>query len=330
MAKIKHLIVIHGRSTKPSETEKKRLTKEALLHGLSRVDSLAAKKFKDKKIKYTFIYYGDVNNREMIERKPSLRKSLTGENDKKYGYAPCVAKKTYDADLQKLFLYKQFTKNAYKRFLKNVPDTRAFDEIASVFSWLGSKLNFSDYVISAATADMGAYLLTRKVGSEIRERLQGPLKRALMANEDICLLSHSMGCIVSYDVLWKFSQMSEYKKIMESGNTVNLWLTLGNPLGEPGVKDNLYDAHEKQDGKYPRYIINNWTNISAVDDFVSHDSRIADDYKEMKDARYLNRLVDLSEIYTFWCSNSGANPHKFYGYLDNPTVAKQISRWIKS
>ena len=42
-AKKKHLIVIHGRSTKPSQKEKTRLVRAALLHGLERVDAAAAK-----------------------------------------------------------------------------------------------------------------------------------------------------------------------------------------------------------------------------------------------------------------------------------------------
>lgn len=34
----KHLIVIHGRATKPSATEKRRLVKKSLLHGINRLD----------------------------------------------------------------------------------------------------------------------------------------------------------------------------------------------------------------------------------------------------------------------------------------------------
>jgi hypothetical protein len=40
------------------------------------------------------------------------------------------------------------------------------------------------------------------------------------------------------------------------------------------------------------------------------------------------KIRDLPKIYNFWVGSDGANPHKFYGYLDNPTVAKQIAGWI--
>jgi hypothetical protein len=325
----KHLIVIHGRATKPSASEKKSLVKKSLLHGIDRVDSTIATKIKNGNIKYSFVYYGDVSNQELIARDKDLKKSLTGKNDVKYNNEPCEPKGSYDDDLETMLAQELFTKAAYKKLLADVPDKRYLDEIAAFVSWFSSKTGFSDEIISRATADMGAYLLTRKVGSEVRERLGEPLKKALLADEDVCLVSHSMGCIVSYDVLWKFSQMSEYRDVQHSGNKINLWLTIGNPLGEPGVKKNLYDANEKQDGKYPKHIINDWLNISAVDDFVSHDCKIADDYAEMKTLGYLNKLKDMAEIYNFWSGTNGSNPHKFYSYLDNPNVAKTITQWAK-
>ena len=79
MPKKKHLILIHGRATKPSETEKKRLVTASLLHGLNRVDPAAAKKLEDKKIGYTFVYYGDVSNREIMNHDPDVKRQLTGK-----------------------------------------------------------------------------------------------------------------------------------------------------------------------------------------------------------------------------------------------------------
>jgi hypothetical protein len=324
----KHLIIIHGRATKPSETEKKRLVKLSLLHGLNRVDTEAADMLKNSNIKYTFVYYGDISNREILRKDPGKKSDLKGKNDANHDLAPCELAGSYDDDLAEMFEYDTFTKKAYKNFLKAVRDKRGLDEAASIVSGIASLIGLSDTVIRKATPDMGAYLMTRKVGSEIRERLQAHLKKALLDNEDICLVSHSMGCIVSYDVLWKFSQMSEYRDIQNSNNKVNLWLTLGNPLGEPGVIDNLYDSNELEDGKYPKNIINRWMNISARDDFVAHDEAVADDFKAMKERKYVNEIKDITNIYNFWAGRDGSNPHKFYGYLDNPTVAKQIAQWI--
>ena len=122
--------------------------------------------------------------------------------------------------------------------------------------------------------------------------------------------------------------MSEYRDVQEKSARVNLWLTLGNPLGEPGVIDNLYDSNEREDGKYPKDIINRWINISARDDFVAHDEKVSDDYRAMKQLGYVRELKDIVNIHNFWEGTQGSNPHKFYGYLDNPTVAREIAKWI--
>ena len=326
----KHLILIHGRSTKPSESEKRSLVNRVITDSLNRIDSNIAKNFSDNKIKYSFIYYGDINNKLMLEHDKSLKNNLISKNDAKYNFEPCEPVERYASSMDQLLTQSSFTKEAYQELLRNHRDQRFFDDIARAVSWAASLTGFSDNIIRWTTADMGAYLMTRKAGSAIRQRLQEPLRQSLLDGDDICLVSHSMGCIVSYDVLWKFSQMSEYSDIQHTNNKVNLWLTLGNPLGEPGVKQNLYDAHEGKDGKYPRDIIKNWVNIAAHDDFVAHDSRIADDYEEMRELNYIENITDLPEIYTFWVGKGGVNPHKLYGYLHHPTVAQQIIDWVKS
>ena len=185
-------------------------------------------------------------------------------------------------------------------------------------------------VIKAATADMGAYLMRRAIGSKVRERLQTPLKRALKRGDDICLVSHSMGCMVAYDVLWKFSRMSEYSDVRENDNRVARWITLGCPLGEAGVKANLYDADERAyrggTDKHPIHIVRDWQNVAAIDDFISHDRTMKDDYRDMLKFGHVDGIRDR-KIYNCWAMDGKANPHKFYGYLANPETASLITDW---
>jgi hypothetical protein len=328
MAK-KHLIVIHGRASKPSHQEKLRLVKLALGHGLGRVDPNVAKDFERGALKFTFVYYGDISNRLLVERDADLAASLR-ERDPDHDDAPCESAGSYDASLERLLAQKDFGAKAYRELLKRVPDQGALDDIASLLSPAASVLGLSERIIRRVTPDMGAYMTSRKIGSAIRERLAQPLKAALLAGDDICLVSHSMGCIVAYDVLWKLSQMSEYVDVQESGNRVARWLTLGCPLGEPGVRGNLYDNDERADGRYPKKIVAAWVNAAAKDDFIAHDATMADDFQEMLAAGYVDSLHDLPGICTFWVGDAGANPHKFYGYLDHPDVARQIASWATS
>ncbi len=332
MSRKKHLIVIHGRSTKPSEAAKKKFIMSALRHGLDRADptGAAAARISPQDVKCTIVYYGDIANLRMLEKNPALRKKLT-DTDPKHG-TPCEPADQFKEPLNKLFTVSGQTKKDYKKFLSKNKDLRALDNFASVMSWFGNVAGFSDNLIKAATADMGSYLMERKTGSAIRERLAGPLKNALKADHDICLIAHSMGCIVSYDVLWKLSQMSEYKDVQNCGNKISEWITIGNPLGEPGVRKNLYDSNEHDEGRYPKKIIKRWLNIGAQDDFVSHDNTIADDFRDMgpKGYKYVDSINDHPEIYTFWTTKKGTNPHKLYGYLDNKIVADKIVQWMQS
>jgi len=320
-----HLIVIHGRATKPSEREKRRLVKKAILHGLGREAPRAAEKLRSGRVRFSFVYYGDISNELMIRSKGKTRGDLRGR-DPAHGGAPCEESGSFDADLERLFRRDKFSKSAYKKLLKEEDDNRALDNIASAVSGVLNFIGLSDNVIRWATPDMGAYLTTRTVGSAIRTRLQKPLGRALQRGEDVCLISHSMGCIVSYDVLWKYSRMSEYAHLRDK--KVSRWITLGNPLGEPGVQDNLYDAHEGEDGRYPANIIDQWINIAAHDDFVAHDEDVRDDFKQMRRRHLVGSITDHM-IYNFWAGTSGSNPHKFYGYLDHPKVAGKIAEWIR-
>lgn len=327
----KHIIIIHGRASKPSGSKKQELIMKSFLHGLGRVDEKAANAVKKGKVKCSVVYYGDINNQLLIAAGAKTKKEFPGKNDPEYGNAPCEAPDSYDADLDRLLARSTdaFGKKDYQKLLADHKDRRWLNEAASVTSAVASLFGLNDEIVAKATPDMGAYLQSRKVGSEVRERLAVPLKPALLEGEDICLVSHSMGCIVSYDVLWKYSQMSEYRDVQNSGNRVSLWLTLGCPLGEPGVKKRLYDANEPTDGIYPRNIIQNWVNVAAYDDFVSHDSKIVDDFGEMRSRGWLRSIKD-QRIYNFWTGADGTNPHKFYGYLDHPDVATQISAWMSS
>lgn len=332
MAQAKHLIIIHGRATKPSRKEKTRLIEESLLHGLQRNHPDAARKVKSGRIKLSIAYYGDISNSIMIDSGKKSASDLPGK-DADHGHVPCEKEGSYDTDLARLFQRTSFNKRAYKEFLAAERDKRALDDIATALSGVMNILGLSDNVIRTATPDMGAYLTRHSIRSTIRERLNEHLLPALEKGDDICLVSHSMGCIVSYDVLWKYSHMSEYSHVRTK--TVSQWITLGNPLGEPGVRNNLIDApFEAEEDLYPTNI-KHWLNIAAYDDFVSHDATMANDFKAMKRKRNIRGLqrstvssIKDARIYNFWAGYDGSNPHKLYGYLDHPRVAKAIAGWI--
>lgn len=328
------IIMVHGRSTKPAKARFAALQRRALLQGLERVDRAKAKKVADGKIEIDFIYYGDVNNTILAETSEAHRRDLT-EKDPHSNDGPCTSDTGYAEAIDALAAIKRFDKTAYKKVLRENDDLQFVDNIAraaSTLAAIASATILNEVTIKIATADMGAYLMRRAVGSAVRERLQTPLKRALKRGDDICLVSHSMGCMVAYDVLWKFSRMSEYADVRENGNRVTRWLTLGCPLGEAGVKANLYDANERDfpggTDKHPRHIVRDWSNVAAVDDFICHDATMKGDYRDMLKFGYVDGIKD-QRIYNCYAKDGVANAHKFYGYLVHPVVAAEVATWIK-
>lgn len=324
----KRIIIIHGRNTKPAESTYENLQKKALIQGVARNDPAKAAKIANGSIRTDFVYYGDINN-ELLARTARIRKTLT-ETDPDNAGAKCIPHSEVQPALDALAQISKFSKADYRKILRNNKDRRWLDDAARALSTIAAITTatfLNEAVISLATADMGAYLLTRQTGSEIRSRLQEKLKPALMNGDDICLIAHSMGCMVSYDVLWKFSRMSEYSNVREQGNRVNLWLTLGCPLGEAGVKSNLYDGHERQKDRYPINIIRDWVNIAAKDDFVAHDTSMKDDYRAMRRWGFLDSITD-KKIYNCYAAKGSSNPHKLYGYLAHGKVGEAVANWI--
>jgi hypothetical protein len=320
----KRIIVVHGRATKPRREEKERLVTQALIHGLNRVSAAAGKKIENQKIELDLAYYGDVNNAILWAETQHPRKKFDN-NFLRWPYS-YDADGSYDDSMRKLFDIeaRDQSKKTYKAIKRRQKDEGARAEIANIISPIAELLRINTRIVNRFLPDLGAYFQYRGVGSIVRDRLQRLLVPALQRGDDICLIAHSMGSIVAYDVLWKVSRMSEYREIHDK--KVNLFVTLGSPLGEEAVKTQLYDCDESDDGRYPVNIIH-WHNFSAEDDYVSHDERIADDYTPMKLRKYLATITDHF-IYTFWVGREGLNPHKLYGYLDNHKVASIIADWI--
>jgi len=321
------IILVHGRSTKPSAIEKRRLVRTALVHGVERASPQAAQKIVSGEVSVSLAYYGDISNR-VLNRKPN--RWLTSI-DAEHQWGACEPNGYYDAAIARSLARPSsaFGEDDYQQILAKEQDQRYVDEIASIASRIAGPLGLGKVLVRHSAPDSNAYFTEPEIGAAIRARVMKPLLRALRARRNICLIGHSMGCVVAYDALWMISRLPEFAdRFGPTLPRVQLWLTLGNPLGEPGVRANLVDANEPESRRFPRNILHNWINLSAEDDYIAHDKTVADDYREMLDRDYLHRLVARPKLFNHWVQSGKSNPHKLYGYLDHPAVGEEIARWI--
>lgn len=304
----KKIIFIHGRAQKPDKSSLKRLWYEAIEHGLLRDFGEDAKE-QFNAVDKTFVYYGDLSNQllgKSTEDPQSRIEALA--NLKKYS-SRSFNKATYDRVSKSGFLA---------------------EALADTFSAVLGKLKLAEPLITAVAPDMVHYWNEDTYfGSDVRDRLSTVIKSSFDNGDQIMLVAHSLGTMASYDSLWKLSHYGEYRSKYGDKKKVDLFVTLGSPLGDENVKERLKGSSLKGKKKYPLNI-NSWCNIAAEDDYISHDSRIRNDYREMiKLGLIPGGFSDIYPMYNLCVRKNQSNPHSSIGYLVNPKFTSILYNWIK-
>lgn len=304
----KRLIFIHGRSQKPAKNDLQKLWYAATRFGVERdYGDEAAKKFD--KIKKEFVYYGDLSNKFL--KKPDEDPSSRLEA----------------LELLKTYQQNQFDKRTYLR----VSNGGGFsDDAARLFSGILGTIGVADYLITKVAPDMGEYWNPESYfGSDVRARLTRVLKAALRSGDQIMIVAHSLGTLITYDNLWKFSHYGEYRQEFGANKKIDQLVTLGSPLGDENVKAHLKGSRSKYEKRYPSNI-KSWTNFAAVDDYISHDAKLKNDFKEMVKYGLLINPIDDRKIYNLNVRSGSANPHSSIGYLIHPEMSQLVYEWVNS
>ncbi len=151
----------------------------------------------------------------------------------------------------------------------------------------------------------------------IRKRLIDALNK--YKNYEIMLIGHSMGSIITYDVLVHYQQIPE----------VHTLVTMGSPLGLPVIVSRIYMELKKLNPDIkrppaPEKVSCKWYNISDEDDNVALDHSISNDYERNK--KGIN--VEDINVCNDYEINGRTNPHKVYGYLRTPEFARIIDQFL--
>lgn len=168
--------------------------------------------------------------------------------------------------------------------------------------------------------DLRRYVRNKNDMAEfIRRLLKIPLRAAWKSERPVLLIGHSMGSIIAYDALWQMSQKSG------SEHKIDLFLTMGSPLGQTFIQRRIKGYYEQPDNRYPRNI-KRWVNVAAVGELTAIDMRLQDDFEEMLRLGLIESVEDR-EIYNYFRLDGELNVHAEYGYLINEVTARHVSEW---
>ncbi|RMH23336.1 MAG: alpha/beta hydrolase [Acidobacteria bacterium] len=317
MARKKKIIIgIHGLANKPEKSVLARWWRESLVEGLDNVG------MKKPDPPFEMIHWAD-----LLYKNPVHRDELFNF-DALYNREPYVP-----AAPGTLVDYKDSWTDAVRSSLLDVgggllDKARAKFDSDTLGKWLLGK----------AMKDLAFYYdPERRIGDRskkprlAREVLKDELKSAVRKHKgkSIMIIAHSMGTIISYDVL---RDLGRSKKAADTGLEIARFVTIGSPLGLPYVKGKI-DAERDYDKKNrvrtPTVVAGRWVNFADPKDPVALDLRLRDDYLENKrEVRVEDDLVK-NDYHTVEDGEVCYNHHKSYGYLRTPELSRLVRDFLE-
>jgi hypothetical protein len=154
----------------------------------------------------------------------------------------------------------------------------------------------------------------------VRQLVADALLEAWHADRRVLLIGHSLGSVIAFDVLWELSH-----RFAVTGR-LDLFISLGSPLGLSFVRDRLLGAREKGRRRYPTNI-RRWQNLAAIGEMTALDRRLADDFAEMRALGLVEEISDRLDLQTYYRGPEGLNVHKCYGYMVNRVFGAAVASW---
>lgn len=168
-----------------------------------------------------------------------------------------------------------------------------------------------EHLLGIAFDDLRDYYRKPDVRNRVRDRLASALQRH--EDKKICLIAHSMGSIIAYDVLRMREQRSP---------AIDHFVTIGSPLGLPIVTQHVRE--EFSNTAIPQQVCQ-WTNLADPGDKVALDCSLTDDYRPASGG--IRVQDDL--IHNGYVDRSGKHDqHNSYGYLRTPELSDIVRGFL--
>lgn len=306
------LLLVHGRDFKPSAEVHMDLSMAALRSGIER-DCPALLGSFDAVHKSTS-WYGDLNAEILHARGKQYDEQLD------IGDRQNVLTALREIKARKRFGIRQYDQ---------LPGKSALPEaVAGIAAPILGAIGLTGPIIKAVSKDFAQYFDRKSnYAMQVRGRLKERLCELMDRGDRIVLLSHGTGSVVAYDVLWQLSHDPDLKE-KYCDKKVEIWMTLGAPLGDTNIRKRLLGAKEKPATKFPLNVIN-WHNVAAEDDYTCHDNTLADDFKMMLQQRVISAVHDY-RIFNLAVRYGKSNPHSSIGYYIHPRTTKILADWLQS
>lgn len=305
----KTIIGIHGLANKPPRETLKEWWISAIREGLEKNCSMT-----DPQFEFRMVYWAD------LFYKTPLHNDATFFFDAQFNEEPYVP--------------------AEAGMLQTHNDSRMDELLASARGVVGDAIDFlkeninfdvlTGPLLSKAVRDLAFYydndreVFDRQSVSKVAQQvLKEELQKTIIEEKDneIMLIAHSMGTIISYDVLRDIGQE-------DPDVAVPYYITIGSPLGLPLVKGKIIDQR-KYDPRVrtPSIVTKSWMNFADRKDPVAADTHLRDDYRGNK---HNVRVIDDLVRNTYQRPKDGKrNQHKSYGYLRCPEVSTHIKKFLE-
>jgi hypothetical protein len=291
------IIFVPGKNPKPSASDHRALLWRCLRRGVELVDPAAAHRFADTSdcfqlVAWNVMYYGQVKDLD---------------DDVHWIEAHCHKTGPDAADVREALSWRN------KR-------ARLFYLIADYLPALIPLLPGS--AVKSAVRETERYFQNQDgIGTRVRELLKTPLRQAFAAGDRTLVIGHSMGAVIAYDALWELTHLEGHT------GTIDLFLTLGSPLGMHYVQDRLLGFRSNDGQRFPCNI-RHWVNIAAHGDLVALDPEVRDNFMPMIEQGCIESIEDRHRgVFNYFRNDKGLNMHRSYGYLVEQHVARAILAW---
>jgi hypothetical protein len=155
----------------------------------------------------------------------------------------------------------------------------------------------------------------------IRALVAEALEEAWSVGARVLLMAHSLGSVIAYETLWELGRRPGGPR-----GTVDLFLTLGSPLGTRFIRRRLKGRNCRGADRYPRGI-REWRNLAARGGLTALGQRLEKQFGEMVSLGLVERITDRMDLVNPFRGEEGLNVHRCYGYFVNPVTGEAIARW---